>query len=240
MTESILHHVLGDGVHHLQFARPEQRNALGQREYNWLAQKLEDLREDSCRAVLLSGQGTAFCSGNELSEFETAWPQPAQGPVYRFLSALNSFPSVVIAAVHGGAVGIGATMLLHCDIVLAQTDAFLKFPFASLGISVEGGSSLLLPRRVGHLRAMDILLTGRRVPADEACRLGLVTEVADESVVPRALERARLVSRLDPQAVRAIKRQLCAWQSRALPALFEEEIQTINRLLVGQRSREHP
>ena len=240
MTGSILHHVLADGVHHLEFVRPAQRNALGQREYSRLAEELELLNEDRCRAVVLSGRGEAFCAGNELSEFETAWPQPVHGPVYRFLAALNACPSVVIAAVHGAAVGIGATMLLHCDIVLAQRDAFLKFPFVSLGISVEGGSSLLLPRRVGHLRAMDILLTGRRVPADEACRLGLVTEVADEPVVPHALERARTIARLDPQAVRATKRQLCAWQSQVLPGLFEEEIQTINQLLVERRSRERP
>ena len=237
MTGTIQHREIAPGVHHLEIDRPEVRNALGVREYQWLADHLETLQAGAARAIVISGRGASFCAGNELAEFRTAWPQPAHGPVFRFLSALHACEFPVLAAVHGGAVGVGATMLLHCDVVLAQRGAFLKYPFVNLGISVEGGSSILLPARVGYLRAMDLLLSGRSVPAEEAAALGLVSELVDDDVLTHALTRAEAIAKQSPAAVRMVKRQLRASLERnAFPTLFEVEIQAINELLTQRNA----
>lgn len=235
MTDTVLQHTRAQGVEHIELARPERRNALREREYDALAELLA-AAAPSARAVVLSGRGASFCAGNDLAEFATAWPQPPHGPVWRFLVALAACPCPVLAAVHGAAVGIGATLLLHCDVVVARRDAFLAFPFLQLGIAVEGGSSLLLPARVGHLRAMDVLLSGRKLPADEALACGLVTTVVEDDPVAAALARADAIAALPPAAVRATKRQLAAFAAPQLPRVFEDEIVTINELLALQRA----
>jgi len=232
--------VLDHGIRHLELDRPQVRNALGQGEYAFLADSFEAAAREGCTAVVVSGRGAAFCAGNELAEFDTAWPQPVHGPVYRFLAALAACPCPVIAAVHGAAVGIGATLLLHCDVVIAQRDAFLAYPFVKLGIAVEGGSSHLLPARVGYLRAMEIVLSARKVLADEALRLGLVTEIADGNAAERALAWAGQIAQHRSDAVQVTKRQLRASFAAQAPALFEDEIQAINGLIVRQRAEKAP
>lgn len=240
MSASIRQHVLDHGVRHLEIDRPQVRNALGQGEYAFLAASFEAAAREGCTAVIISGCGTGFCAGNELAEFDTAWPQPVHGPVQRFLVALAACPRPVIAAVHGAAVGIGATMLLHCDVVIAQRNAFLAYPFVKLGISVEGGSSQLLPARVGYLRAMEILLSARKVPAEEALRLGLVTEVTDGSALERALAWAAQIAQHRSDAVQVTKGQMRASSAAQAPALFEDEIQAINALILRQRAEKAP
>lgn len=239
MTDTVRHHALPGGVEHIELARPDRRNALREREYDALA-GLFTAVAPGAHAVVLSGQGASFCGGNDLAEFATAWPQPPQGPVWRFLTALAACPCPVVAAVHGAAVGIGATMLLHCDVVIAERTAFLAFPFLQLGISVEGGSSLLLPARLGHLRSFDLLLTGRKVPADEALACGLVTTVVAGDPLAAALARAEAIAALPASAVRATKRQLNAWVAPPLPRVFEGEIAAINELIVQRRAAGGP
>src|SRR5689334_12497492 len=114
MSDTLRHRTLPSGVHHLTLDRPLVRNALGQREYAALAAGIAAAVAQRAAAIVLTGTGPTFCAGNELAEFDTAWPQPAHGPVYRFLAALAACPCPVVAGVQGGAVGIGATMLLHC------------------------------------------------------------------------------------------------------------------------------
>lgn len=235
MTDTIRHRSLAGGVQHLEIDRPQVRNALGLREYGQLAERLEAAAAQRCTAIVLTGAGPTFCAGNELAEFETAWPQPAHGPVYRFLAALAACPCPVVAGVQGGAVGIGATLLLHCDVVLMQRDAFLAYPFVKLSISVEGGSSWLLPARIGYLRAMEILLESRKVPCDEAVRLGLASRVVEVDVASEAVAVAQRIGTLDPAAVQATKRQLRT-ATASFPERFEEEIQAINALIVAKRS----
>lgn len=235
MTDTLHARTRVHGVQHIEIDRPQVRNALGQREYVRLAELIETAGAQGCPAVVLTSRGPTFCAGNELAEFESAWPQPAHGPVYRFLAALAACPCPVVAGVQGGAVGIGATLLLHCDAVLMHKDAFLAYPFVKLGISVEGGSSWLLPARIGYLRAMELLLESRKVPADEAVRLGLATSVVDADVAAHAVAAAERIGALDAAAVRATKRQLRR-EAASFPQRFEEEIQAINALIVARRA----
>lgn len=224
----------GEGVWRIEIRREDKRNALCQAMYVALAEALREASARSdVRAVLLCSAGEVFCAGNDLGEFATDWPQPKDGPVLRFLQALHDLDKPVVAAVQGGAIGIGATMLLHCDLVLAAPQAFLRFPFVELGITVEGGASLLLPLRLGHATAMEILLTGRRVPAGEALALGLVTRICEaRPPAEEAEDLALAIAAKPPAAVRATKRLL---RDAAVRKRFAEEIDMIGDLLLHQR-----
>jgi enoyl-CoA hydratase/carnithine racemase len=228
----------GAGVLRIELRRPEKRNALCRTMYVALAEALRDAAaRDEVRAVLLCSAGEVFCAGNDLAEFATDWPQPPEGPVLRFLETLHDLDKPVIAAIQGGAVGIGATMLLHCDIVLAAPDAFLQFPFVDLGITVEGAGSLLLPLRLGHLRAMEILLTCRRVQAEEAVALGLVTRISTARLpAEEAMDLARAVAAKPASAVRATKRLLRHGARGEVHRRFAEEIDRIGALILEQRT----
>ncbi len=228
---------LSGGVWHVELRRPEKRNALGVEAYMLLADMLRQIGSmPDARAVVLSGQGEAFCAGNDLAEFATYWPQPPGGPVVRFLEALHEMPLPVIAAVQGAAVGIGGTMLLHCDLVVAAPSAFLQFPFVDRGITAEGAASLLLPLRLGHARAMDLLLTGRRVHADEAVLLGLVTRISrDRPPLAEALDLARAIAAKPRDAVLATKRLARQRATEGVVPRFEQEIKAINELLAARR-----
>ena len=227
----------GDGVWHVEFRNPAKRNALGVASYAALADTLLAASAAAdLRVVLMSGQGPMFCAGNDIAEFATEWPQPAGGPVVRFLQALANVPVPVIAAVQGGAIGIGATMLLHCDVVVVAPDAFLQYPFTDRGIAPEGASSLLLPRLVGTLRATELLLTGRRVDAEEALTLGLVSQVsAARQQFEQALQTAHQLAAKPKDAVVATKRLLRQEMAETISARFEQEIGTINHLLSAGR-----
>lgn len=189
--------------------RPEKKNALTQQMYTTMAEAIEQAGDDpSVRSVLLSATGTAFCAGNDLQDFASGVPG-TDSPVARFLRALAGAEVPLVAAVQGPAVGIGATMLLHMDHVVATDDAVLQFPFVSRALVPEAGSSLLLTRVVGYLRASQIMLTGDNVPAAQALELGLVSRVvpAGEHVEAARAFTARLAEQ-PPAAVRLTKRLL--------------------------------
>lgn len=222
--------ILDGAICHISIRRPEKRNALGVEHYDALAQALD--KSGDCVAVILSSAGEVFCAGNDLSEFATAWPQPENGPVVRFLTALRDVPVPVIAVVQGPAVGIGATMLLHCDVVLAAPQASLRYPFVSIGLAPEGGSSLQLTERLGRQRAMELLLTNRVVASTEALAFGLVNSVvAADELMPRALELARGIAGQSRAAVVATKALVTGSCRDAEVALFEREIAVINGLI---------
>ncbi|MFE1603286.1 enoyl-CoA hydratase/isomerase family protein [Methylobacterium sp. ID0610] len=218
---------------HVELRRPEKRNALGVEAYTLLTDVLRQIGAmPDTRAVVLSGQGECFCAGNDLAEFATHWPQLPGGPVVRFLEALYALPRPVIAAVQGAAVGIGATMLLHCDLVVAGPGAFLQYPFVDRGIIPEGAASLLLPLHLGHLRAMDLFLTGRRVLAEEALTLGLVTHVSrDRPPLDKALDLARTISAKSPEAIATTKQLVRQSLADSVMPRYEWEIENINKLL---------
>jgi enoyl-CoA hydratase/carnithine racemase len=225
-----------DGIRHLEIQRPDRHNALDIPLYEALALALREASHDpAMRVIVLSSTGKSFCAGNDLADFETAWPQPPKGPVYQFLEALYRVEVPIVAAVQGAAIGIGATMLLLCDVIFAAPQAYLRFPFADLGIVMEGGSSHLLPRLLGQARAMEIVLSGRKVGSEEADRLGLFTGIT-ENPAGTALSFASAVAVKSPIAVRTTKR-LSHWSlAPYFPERLEAEIQEINRLIVAKRA----
>ena len=194
----------------LRFDRPEKRNAISFAMYQALAAQLRAaLADPSVRVVLLSGAGAAFSAGNDLNDFLSG-PEfsPAQ-PVMDVLRTLATFEKPLVAAVHGPTVGIGVTMLLHCDLVVAAVGTRFIMPFVALGLVPEAGRSLLLPRLIGQSRAAELLLLGEPLEASAAERLGLVNRVVEPG---RLLDEARsLAQRLAQQPVdslRATKRLL--------------------------------
>ena len=154
MSDHIRREVAG-GVLTLTFDRPEKKNAVTDAMYGALADALLAARDDGAvRAILFRGEGDLFCAGNDLGEFAAVAMGGAQGGnVWRFLHALADSDKPLIAAVQGNAVGVGATMLLHCDLVVLAEDARLTMPFVNLALVPEAASSLLLPARIGHARA---------------------------------------------------------------------------------------
>lgn len=162
----------------LHLDRPDKLNALTGAMYATLAAALRAADSDpAVGAVLLSGEGRAFCAGNDLGDFLGDPPTGPDSPVLAFLDALMTVQVPIVAAVQGDAVGIGTTMLLHADVVVADASARFSLPFVALGLVPEAASSLLLPRIVGPRTAARMLLLGERLGAGEALAAGLVTEV---------------------------------------------------------------
>jgi len=193
----------------IELNRPDKKNALTSDMYTVLADAIEQAEADvSVRSVLISGAGSAFSAGNDLQDF-LAGSADDEPPVLRFLRALASASVPLVAAVQGPAVGIGATMLLHCEHVVAADDAVLQFPFVSMALVPEAGSSLLLPRVTGYLRAAQILLTGEKLDAAHALDLGLVSRVVPVGEqVSAAREFTAGLAGQPPAAVRLTKRLL--------------------------------
>lgn len=213
--------------------RPEKRNALSVDMYRGLVASLSEAREDAqVRAVLLRGEGQAFTSGNDVADFIQDPPKDNKHPILQFLHALVDFPKPLVAAVDGPAVGIGTTMLLHCDLVYATPQAEFRMPFVPLGLVPEGGSSLLLPRLVGPQAAAELLLLGEPMTAQRAHELGLVNEVltSNADLLARALKRCGDLARLPPAAVRAAKALLREGGDEVKAAIGREARVFVERL----------
>jgi enoyl-CoA hydratase/carnithine racemase len=221
-----------DGVCEVQLNRPEKRNALTLAMYGSIIDALNEARaDDSIRVVLLSGAGASFTAGNDLNDFISQGDFTESNNAIRFLGALRSFRKVLIAAVHGQTVGIGVTMLLHCDLVVAGRSAQMSMPFVKLGLVPEAGSSLLLPRMVGHHRAAELLLLGRPFDAAEALSMGLVNRVTEDGVlIEEARKLARCVAQQPPGALLATKRLLRS-ETGTVAARIEEELEAFRAQL---------
>ena len=208
MTDTTQDHVASavhDRVLHLALDRPEKKNALTRAMYATLADALEAAAaDDQVRAVVLSGRGGVFTGGNDLGDFMMDPPTGPDSPVFRFLRNAVGFPKPLIAAVEGPAIGIGTTILLHCDLAYASPDAHFKMPFVDLGLVPEAASSLLLPRIVGPARAAELLLLGESFSAETAREIGLVNAVVEDPT-GHALDRAAALAAKPPEAVRQSK-----------------------------------
>jgi enoyl-CoA hydratase/carnithine racemase len=231
MGEEILRSCAG-GVCELRFDRPEKRNAITRRMYAALAAHLHAaLADEAVRVVLLSGAGASFCAGNDLNDFVSGPDFSSAHPVMDVLRTLATFEKPLVAAVHGPVVGIGVTMLLHCDLVVAAHGTQLMMPFVALGLVPEAGSSLLLPRLVGRQRAAELLLLGEPLDAAGAERVGLVNRVVDAD---KLLDEARaLAQRLVRQPVEALRatRRLLQGDATELLARIEAEAQVFGARL---------
>lgn len=210
----------------LRLNRPDKKNALTREMYSHLAQALEDVDTDeSVRAVVLCGSAQCFTSGNDIVDFLEVPPTDMDSPVFRFMRSLMACRKPVVAAVAGAAVGIGTTLLLHCDLVYVTTDARLRMPFVNLGLSPEFGSSLLLPQLLGQVRAAQLLLLGEGFSGEQAAAWGLANEALSDgdAVLERAHERALQLASLPPAAVQDSKRLLRAPGREQLRQVIENE-----------------
>jgi enoyl-CoA hydratase/carnithine racemase len=207
----------------LKLNRAEKKNALTQEMYQTLASKINEAAGDfAIRCVVIASEGDSFTAGNDINDFANN-PQMDEGsPVFNFLFAIHNFPKILIAAVHGRAVGIGTTMLMHCDIVTANPNTVFSMPFVSLGLVAEGGSSYLFPRLVGHAKAAEILLTGRNFTADEALQMGLINEISEDSF-GAAMKFANTLAEQPPTAVINTKALLKSGSHEALNQVMRAE-----------------
>jgi enoyl-CoA hydratase/carnithine racemase len=215
--------------------RPEKRNALTPEMYEALIGAFAQAEGDEqIRVLLLSGEGACFTGGNDLKDFLSA-PEVITGEhvISRFLRALTGFGKVLIAAIHGPTVGIGATLLLHCDLVVAaDRSTRIITPFVQLGVVPEAASTLLLPRLLGHQRAAEMLFLGQPVDAPTAKAWGLVNRVVDdEELMVEARALADAAASQPPGAVRATKRLMRSGESAAIAAHMREELQVFTERL---------
>lgn len=208
--------------------RPEKRNALTSSMYEALIEAFAHAEaDDDIHVLLLRGEGGCLTGGNDLKDFLAAPAVIASDHVIsRFLRALSGFGKILIAAVHGPTVGIGATLLLHCDLVIAAARSTrIITPFVQLGVVPEAASTLLLPRLLGHQRAAEMLFLGEPLDAATAREWGLVNRVvADEALMEQARALADAAARQPPGAVRATKRLMRTAESAAVSDHMQEEL----------------
>ncbi|MEO9334406.1 enoyl-CoA hydratase [Ectopseudomonas guguanensis] len=230
-----LHIERDGGLLTLRMHRPDKKNALTRAMYAGMAEVLDQAAADpSVRVVLLTGGEQCFTSGNDVADFIQAPPTGLNSEVFQFMRALFEFPKPVVAAVAGPAVGIGTTLLLHCDLVYVARDAQLKMPFVNLGLCPEYGSSLILPRLLGHARAAELLLLGEAFSGQQAAEWGIANQALDDgaATLAKAREMALRFLELASSAVADSKRLMRAPDREQLRKVIEEE-----GALFGQRLR---
>lgn len=211
----------------IALARAGKRNAITDAMYAALADALEAADDnDDVAAVILLAEGETFTAGNDLKDFiaiASSGHQHRTMSVGRFLMALTQFSKPLIAAVQGNAVGVGTTLLLHCDLVFADPDAKFSTPFVALGLTPEGASSQLLPARIGHVRAYSMLAMGEIFSADAALSAGLINEIAPSGgALTKARAAAELLVQRPPNAL-AITKRLIRGDQQSIRKLFVEE-----------------
>jgi enoyl-CoA hydratase/carnithine racemase len=199
------------GVLAITLARPHKKNALTAAMYRQLLEALEFASaEPSIHAVVLDSEGGDFCAGNDIADFVVLAAAAAsfeQSDVWRFLQALVAFDKPLVAAVRGRAVGIGTTLLLHCDMVYVADNAILSTPFVDLALVPEAASSLLLPARIGYVRAFALFALGEVIDAGAAVDLGVANAALPAAeVTPRARATALALAGKPPQALQSTKR----------------------------------
>ena len=236
MTEILISH--DKEVLTLSFNRPEKMNALTRSMYAGLAKGLNDAAGDfGIRAVVLTSEGDHFTAGNDIMDFMNNPPTSDDSEVAQFLAAILNFPKPLLAAVKGNAVGVGTTMLLHCDVVIAGPTANFSMPFASLGLVPEAGSSFLFPQLVGYQRAARIFMTGESFDADSALEMGLVA-AKDANPLVHAMKIAQHIAEQPPQAVIYTKALLKAKNHDAVAAIMKAEFEIFAMALQSDEAME--
>ncbi|HWV12462.1 MAG TPA: enoyl-CoA hydratase [Sphingobium sp.] len=225
------------GVLEIHIDRPEKKNALTAAMYNRMTAALADAAaRENIGAVLIAGKGDAFCAGNDLKDF-TQGPQGGAA-AFAFIRAIASFDKPLVAAVQGLAVGVGTTMLFHCDLVYAAPDARFITPFVNLGIVPEAGSSLLAPSTMGYAKAAAMLLLGEPMEAETADRAGLVTAVIpNDQLLEHARAKASALLAKPPQALAATRRLLKGDQALLLDRI-DEEARLFEQMLDSEEAQE--
>lgn len=236
MSEHVLVSLRGTSLE-IALNRADKKNAITGAMYRTMSDAIIGIAGNrDVRSIVFSGQGTGFCAGNDLSDFLSS-PMDETAPVLAFLNAISTTDKVMIAAIHGPCVGIGATLLLHCDHVVAAPSATLAFSFVKMALVPEAGSSLLLARTVGRLKAAELLVLGDAIGAAEALALGLVSRVCEENA---QLETARAfadrLACLPAEALAATRRLLIA-DSGTVAARIAEELVVFKTQLASAEFR---
>ncbi|MEN8641856.1 enoyl-CoA hydratase-related protein [Pseudomonas sichuanensis] len=225
MTDLILHE-LDEGLLTLRLNRPDKLNALTNAMYTRLAELFEAANDDpQVEVIVLTGSAECFTAGNDLPDFLDQPPTDLNSPVFRMMWAVLALDKPLIAAVAGPAIGIGTTLLLHCDQVLVTRDTKLRTPFVPLGVCPEFGASLLLPRLLGHARAAQVLLCSQLLSGEQAVQWGLATELLEDGAQCQAaaVKLARRLQRLPSDALRISKQLLKDAHRQELAATVERE-----------------
>lgn len=218
-------------VRYLSFNRTEKMNALTRGMYASLARALNDSAGDfSIRALVLTSEGEHFTAGNDIMDFMDNPPTSDSSDVAIFLESLLNFPKPLIAAVKGNAIGVGTTMLLHCDVVVASQTAQFSMPFASLGLVPEAGSTFLFPALVGYQRAAKIFMTGESFGATQALEMGLIAEI-NSVPLAGATQIAQLIAEQPPQAILNTKALLKARNHDSVAAVMKAEFEIFSLAL---------
>ena len=228
------------GVMTITLARPAKRNAITAAMYQTMADALGDAQEDKAvRAILLRGSDGNFSAGNDLEDFMKAPPKDEHAPVFQFLARISGASKPIVAAVPGVAVGVGVTMLLHCDLVYAADTAVFSLPFTQLGLCPEAASSLLLPRLAGHQVAAEKLLLGEPFDALEAHRIGIVNRVLPAAELDAfAAKQAAKLAALPAASLRVTKALLKHAGGVGVAERIAEEAQHFGTMLRGPEARE--
>jgi enoyl-CoA hydratase/carnithine racemase len=219
--------------------RPEKKNALTLAMYRGLIDALEQTEsDDGVRVILITGTADCFTAGNDLADFASASSDGPRDAVF-FLEKLRAAQKPVIAAAEGLAIGIGTTMLLHCDLVYAGASARFQLPFVSLGLCPEAGSSVILPAMVGHQFAAELLFFGEPFTAEQARDYGLVNQVRpDGEVFQFAMSRARQLAAKPVPALRATKALLRRSGSSFVADAMKDETRRFAELLQGPDAKQ--
>ena len=222
----------------LSLNRPEKQNAITRDMYQFLADQLKEANGDfGVRAVLITHEGPHFTAGNDLFDFLNAPPLEPGSPVMQFLEQIHTFSKPLLAAVAGNAVGIGTTMLMHCDVVVASPTTKFSMPFVNLGLVPEAGSSILFPRLAGYQRASQIFLTGEAFDVSFAKEIGLIAEISDQ---PRekALEFATKIASQPPNAIIQTKALIKSDMHDKVSAVMRAEGELFQMALQSDEARE--
>jgi enoyl-CoA hydratase/carnithine racemase len=229
-----------NGVMTITFNRLERKNSITAAMYGALADALAQAGSDAAiRVAVIQGHETVFSAGNDIGDFLNQPPAGADSPVFRFLRGIASFPKPLVAAVCGPAVGVGTTMLFHCDLVYAGDNAAFSMPFVNLGLCPEAASSLLAPQMLGYHRAAEALLLGEPFMAEAALEVGLVNRVVpptEANGVAQAV--ARKLAAKPVSALIETKRLMKKGQQQMVLQQMAEEGQSFSRMLGEPAARE--
>ena len=238
MSDILIHQEAG--VLTLTFNRVERKNSINVAMYDALAGAIEGAAtDDAVRAVLIQGHETVFSAGNDLDDFLRNKPAGMDSPVFRFLRGIATFPKPLLAAVCGPAVGVGTTLLFHCDLVYAGDNAAFSMPFVNLGLCPEAASSLLVPQMFGYHRAAEALLLGEPFMAEAALEVGLVNRVLPPSECNRfAREQALKLAAKPLSSLVTTKQLMKGGQQNAVLDRIAEEGAHFGRMLTEPAARE--
>lgn len=222
----------------ISFNRPDKMNAITRSMYAGLSQSLNDAAGDfGIRCVIITSEGDHFTSGNDIGDFMSNPPTESDSDVAKFLGAILEFPKPLLAAVKGNAIGVGTTMLLHCDVVIASPNTCFSMPFTSLGLVPEAGSSMLFPNLVGYQRAAQIFMTGEPFSAEQAQEMGLVATVSEDSLA-EAMRIAKKIAAQPPQAIINTKALMKAGKHDAVAAVMRAEFEIFALALQSEEAAE--